>query len=145
MPPALCAPQSRADRASELAKRRRNAYAVARFQKYGSISPLIHAAWFPFETGLRRHGAFLLPLAAFQQKGLRPWQHAAACETGSLPAQQTTFANGIAKGYGTPVSIQLRPCCDPVAGMIAWKDGASALTTGMCAHSRQSSLKVTML
>ena len=29
--------------------------------------------------------------------------------------------------------------------MIAWKDGASALTTGMCAHSRQSSLKVLVL
>ncbi|MDY0260470.1 MAG: hypothetical protein RBR41_12495 [Desulfovibrio sp.] len=59
--------------------------------------------------------------------------------------QQTALANGIPKGYGTPVSTPLRPRCGPAAGMIAWKDGACALTTGMCAHSRQSSFKVAML
>ena len=59
--------------------------------------------------------------------------------------QQITFANGIPKGYGTPFSTLLRPRCAPVAGMIAWTNDASVLTTGMCAHSRQSSFKATML
>ncbi len=66
--------------------------------------------------------------------------------------QQTALANGIPKVTERPfrhrcgpVSTLLRPRCGPAADMIAWKDGACALTTGMCAHSRQSSFKVAML
>ena len=56
--------------------------------------------------------------------------------------EQTTFANGIPKGYGTP---RCSACRSPAAGMAALTNGAHVLATGMCAHSRQSSLKATML